>query len=766
MCFTRGSRAITAPAKAPDAADSSIKRLTPLARPQGEGEYRSGAQSGGLTPDGDLAGRMVTELFMAAEAPIAAVSAAFPSGDLARGAIVGAMLISAAFLAGVAVLRSSAAAFTGFVMVATAGMLLVFWLGLAGEPGPALSPLLQGIFAAAALIFLTATVPLAAKNKFVGGVLFAGALSIVGIAVLNVVLVGEATHLQRMGLYAAGLAALAIAGIDAFRGDPGAKLILPGVILALAAPLFFGMTGGGGALALAPQAIFGAGVLTASMVALINPAAGRSFNSFASAGAAQRFDGGERSHGRRSSDHSPRNAATVAENQLAQVLDYAGIAVWDWSRSANHQTTSFGELMGADCDGLFTPDAIREFIHPEERIRFEQRIFGPAEGDGGFDEAMRLVGGTSVRMRGARAVAKDGELERIVVFLERSECVAQHEAIKPDALKLAAVSLTGAAAVVAPTARCHDIASPHHRHDHGHDEDDHAPKSAFASMSLAPEKSPVVRAVDDGAVVAAFQPIVSFETGKVCGAEALLRVMRDGVVIEGEGAEEFVRKAAIAGKGRAVAAAMIKQAAAHASERIRAGDTKYFAAVNISASQLLSDGFVADVRAAIAEHKLPARALVIELTEAERLVESPESAKAVKAVRAAGAALAYDDFGAGYSSLSNLHKYEFDFLKIDRSFLDDIARNGGKRKIASALAKLGRDFDMTVIAEGIESEAAAKIAKAIGCRMGQGFHFGQPSLSAMSAVFAEDDAAAHAGHDHSDHQEKAPRRRFFGAKAR
>ena len=267
--------------------------------------------------------------------------------------------------------------------------------------------------------------------------------------------------------------------------------------------------------------------------------------------------------------------------------------------------------------------------------------------------------------------------------------------------------------------------------------------------------------IDEKSVVAAFQPIVSFESGKVCGAEALLRVMRDGVVVEGESAEDLVRQAASAGKGRAVAAAMIQQAAAHASARIKAGDQAYFAAVNVGAAQLLSDGFAADVRAAIAENKLPKRALVIELTEAEKLADSPESAKALKALREAGAALAYDDFGAGYSSLANLHKYEFDYLKIDRSFLDDIQRNGGKKKIATALAKLGRDFDMTVIAEGIESEEAAKIAKAIGCRMGQGFHFGQPSVSTMTAVYAAPDTAPANDHGHA-HEEKPAKRRFFG----
>jgi EAL domain-containing protein (putative c-di-GMP-specific phosphodiesterase class I) len=690
---------------------------------------------------------MVTELLAAAEAPFAAVAGGVQSDQLARGAIIGAMLISAAFLAGIAVLRSSAAAFTGFIMVASAGVLLAFWLGLAGEPGPALSPLLQGVFAASVLIFLTATVPLARDNRLFGGVLFAGALSIVGIAILNVALVGEATHLQRMGIYGAALATVVISGIDAVRGDNGARLILPGALLAAAAPLLFGVGAGSGPFAVVPQAIFAAGVLTASLVALLSPAGVRAPVSFAGDAAAQRFDGGH--HGRRHGDsYASRHASTVSENQLAQVLDYSGIAVWDWSRNANHQTASFGEVMGADCDGLFTPDAIREFIHPDERERFEQRIFGPSEGDGGFDEVIRLVGGKTVRMRGARAVAKDGELERIVVFLERSECVAQHEAVKPDALKLAAVTLTGAAPAATIGPRCHDIASPHghdhardHAHDHAHEAgSDNGRK--FTPKAPAEISTPPPPAESGPSV--AFQPIVSLETGRVCGVEALAMSAEDG-------------------DRRTLTMTTLRQAAAHAGERIKAGDRTYFVSVSLPAEEILRDGLAADVRALLAEHRLPKRALVLAFGDAERLLADPQSAKALKALRAAGAGLAYASFGAGYSSLSKLHRHEVDILKIDRPFLDDIAKNGGRKKIAAALAKLGRDFDMTVIAEGIESDASAKIARSIGCKMGQGAHFGPPAASALAAVYVANDDAPHAGHDH---EEAPPRRGLFGRKMR
>ncbi len=123
---------------------------------------------------------------------------------------------------------------------------------------------------------------------------------------------------------------------------------------------------------------------------------------------------------------------------------------------------------------------------------------------------------------------------------------------------------------------------------------------------------------------------------------------------------------------------------------------------------------------------------MLELTEGEKLTETPKIHDVFKKLKGAGAALAYDDFGAGFSSLSNLHKYDFDYLKIDKSFIDDIVANGGKKKIVTALARLGRDFGMAVIAEGVESKEAAEMAKAIGCKMGQGFHLGEPVLNDAS----------------------------------
>lgn len=649
--------------------------------------------------------------------------------ELGKGAIIGALVVGAAFLAGMAVLRRSAAAWSGLFMLCAGGAMQVIWLGVVPAPSATFMMLLQGVFAASALIFISATIGVAGRNQLLGGLLFAGALSMVGIGVINAALAGEAAGLLRLGTVAVATAVIGLSLYAGSRGDMAARFILPGAALTAAAPLLFGM-GGGGLSALAPQAIFAIGILIASLVAVAD------FNGVGasprfSPDAVAHFGGNEHAPDHRAS-HAQEKALRVSENQLAQVLDYSGIAVWDWSRGGAHQTDSFAALMGADSNGAFTPEAFREFIHQDDRARFDAKVFGADEGDGGYDEILKLHNGKCVRMRGARAVDQSGALERIVVFLDDAATAPPSTyaaAQKNDALKMAAASLTGAAATVAKAAA----------------KDARAQKSEKTEASAASRKEvehSVVEAIERGELVAAFQPIVCFDTGKVCGAEALLRwPLGEGKNGKTLTTEEIVREAQQAGKGGQLSAIMMKATADHLAEKVAAGEKDFFGAFNVSLSQVREPGFVEEVKAAIAERKLPKGALVLELTEGEHLGDTPKINDTFKKLRAAGASLAYDDFGAGFSSLSNLHKYDFDYLKIDKSFIDDIVANGGKKKIVGALARLGRDFGMIVIAEGIESADAAETAKAIGCRMGQGYHLGQPVVR-TGATLDETPAAA------------------------
>jgi len=629
--------------------------------------------------------------------------------ELGKGAIFGALFVGAAFLAGMAVLRRSAAAWSGLFMLCIGGAIQAAWLGVIPTPSENIMLLLQGVFAASALIFISATIGVAGRNQLVGGLLFAGALSMVGIGIINAVLAGEAAGILRLGVAAAAAAAIGLSLYAGARGDIAARFILPGAALVAATPLLAGV--GGGFTALAPQAIFAVGMLLASLVAVADFKSQNAAPQFGT-GAMAQFGAIDRPADHRAS-YSHEKALRVSENQLAQVLDYSGIAVWDWSREGAHQTESFAALMGADSDGAFTPEAFREFINADDLARFDAKVIGAKEGDGGYDEVVKLHNGKNVRMRGARAVDAGGALERIVVFLD-DPLAAAPSPQKDDALKLAAASLTGAAASVATGSP--GYTGPERRAD--------------AKAAAAPEADQsVVDAIDRGELAAAFQPIVSFDTGKVCGAEALLRWPlgegKDGKTLT---TEEIVRQAQRAGKGAKLTSIMMKATADHLAEKVAAGEKDFFGAFNVSLSQVREPGFVDEVKATIAERKLPKGALVLELTEGEQIGETPKINDTFKKLRAAGASLAYDDFGAGFSSLSNLHKYDFDYLKIDKSFIDDIVANGGKKKIVGALARLGRDFGMTVIAEGIESADAAETAKAIGCRMGQGYHLGQPEV--------------------------------------
>ena len=684
-------------------------------------------------------------------------SSVISAQDLGRGAIIGAMFVGAAFLAGIGVLKNSAAAFCGFLMIAAGLALTAISLGILPAPSPSLALLLQGVFAASVLVFLSATLPMVARSQFIGGILFAGALTMVGIGIINLLFDGHAAGAERLGLAAVAVTVLALTGLEAMRGDAGARLVLPGAALAIAAAFLASFEG----LSLLPEAIFAAGVLIASLVGLAEPVRTSFGGGKISAPVNKGFDAGVRSSYAAGQGHqieSPREASAlrVSENQLAQVLDYAGVAVWDWSRDANHQTESFCSMMGADCDGAFTPGAMRDFIHKDDIPRFEKEVFGAGDVDGGFDEVVRLQTGKSMRFRGARAIDSSGALERVIVFLEDAHCVGGHEPARPDSLKLAAATLTSAA-LSAADAREENIKEVSAAKPARVFQSKEPPKAELAADNKeiasgdlakdepvatndAPAEKNVADAIADGEIKAAFQPILSLEDSKQCGAEALLRW--GGDTATKLTTEEIVAKAHEADKGKALAMLMLDAAADHIAEKVKAGDKKYFAAFNASASQLSDRDFVSAVSKAIKARKLPKKSLVIEVTEAEKLSEEPKTASIFKALRNAGAALAYDDFGAGFSSLSNLHKYDFDYLKIDKSFIDDIVANGGKKKIASALARLGRDFGMTVIAEGVQSKEAAEIARSIGCKMGQGFHLGEPALK---SALGDKTAAAQAG---------------------
>jgi len=149
-------------------------------------------------------------------------------------------------------------------------------------------------------------------------------------------------------------------------------------------------------------------------------------------------------------------------------------------------------------------------------------------------------------------------------------------------------------------------------------------------------------------------------------------------------------------------------------------------AVNVSARQFRSSGFVEAVGRALRAHELDPASLELELTESA-LIDDPDRAVAIlKALKGLGVHIAVDDFGTGYSSLSYLSGLPVDCLKIDRAFVMNAGKGGRDDAIAQAVISLGHTLGLTVVAEGVETVAQLQFLRAHRCDIGQGYHFSRP----------------------------------------
>jgi diguanylate cyclase (GGDEF)-like protein/PAS domain S-box-containing protein len=149
-------------------------------------------------------------------------------------------------------------------------------------------------------------------------------------------------------------------------------------------------------------------------------------------------------------------------------------------------------------------------------------------------------------------------------------------------------------------------------------------------------------------------------------------------------------------------------------------------AVNLSPRQFRSGGLLAAVQTALRQSGLPASRLELEITEAMLLERTELVQSTLHALRALGVRISMDDFGTGYSSLSYLRSFPFDKIKIDRSFVQEMATSADAAAIVRTIVNLGASLGIQVTAEGIETAEAAQLLAAQGCTEGQGFFFSQP----------------------------------------
>jgi diguanylate cyclase (GGDEF)-like protein/PAS domain S-box-containing protein len=249
------------------------------------------------------------------------------------------------------------------------------------------------------------------------------------------------------------------------------------------------------------------------------------------------------------------------------------------------------------------------------------------------------------------------------------------------------------------------------------------PSFRTVGSSSAQLEADLRRAIERDELFLVYQPIIRLEDNAIAGFEALLRWRnaRRGLVSPAE----FITIAEKSGLITKLGQFALAQAANQLRQwQFQLGDIPVFMSVNLSSVQILRQDLLADVALVLESSGLNPKSLRLELTESV-VMEDPERAVAVlDALKGLGVSLSIDDFGTGHSSLSYLTRFPFDCIKIDRSFL---AGEGEKRDtLLQAIVTMGRDLGMTVVAEGVASDADAKALAAMGCTYVQSHAFGEP----------------------------------------
>jgi EAL domain-containing protein (putative c-di-GMP-specific phosphodiesterase class I) len=146
----------------------------------------------------------------------------------------------------------------------------------------------------------------------------------------------------------------------------------------------------------------------------------------------------------------------------------------------------------------------------------------------------------------------------------------------------------------------------------------------------------------------------------------------------------------------------------------------------MSARQLMHPGLRAQLEDVLRTTGLDPKFLKLEVTESTVIERTETALSVLSEIKALGISLSMDDFGTGYSSLAYLHQFPFERLKIDRSFVDKMDHDPKSEAIVRSILLLGKNLNMEVVAEGIESERQLELLRSLGCGHGQGFLFSRP----------------------------------------
>jgi diguanylate cyclase (GGDEF)-like protein len=248
-------------------------------------------------------------------------------------------------------------------------------------------------------------------------------------------------------------------------------------------------------------------------------------------------------------------------------------------------------------------------------------------------------------------------------------------------------------------------------------------------------------AIEQGQLTLRYQPQAQVDDGRVVGVEALVRWEHPTY---GEvGPDEFLGIAEQTGQIRELTRCVLSEAIGQCASWSTSGHNIGIS-VNISVRNLLEADLADEVERLLGEHELPSSQLTLEITESQLMADATRTQRVLDRLAALGVRLSIDDFGTGYSSLTYLKQVPVAEIKVDKSFVRDLAQDGNDAAIVEAIIQLAHTLQVDVVAEGVEDAAAQEHLAELSCDRIQGYHVAWPmqadQLVAWLAAYEQADS--------------------------
>lgn len=232
------------------------------------------------------------------------------------------------------------------------------------------------------------------------------------------------------------------------------------------------------------------------------------------------------------------------------------------------------------------------------------------------------------------------------------------------------------------------------------------------------------KALELGELSLNFQPVIDFSSGKLVGAEALLRWHNPELGFVSP--EKFIPIAESTGLIVPIGSWVIHHACRCAKQWLDKYGEPFRVAVNVSPRQFQRGDLLETVKHALSSTGLPASHLEIEVTEGVLLGQRADIQRIFHALKTMGVRVAIDDFGTGYSSLAYLEKFRFNTLKIDKGFVAGMEQGNRRETLVKTIVSMAHGLDLHVVAEGVETAEQADLLSSIGCDFAQGYFYSKP----------------------------------------